>query len=112
MGLSKFVFLRLFRVSTNNNTTEHITLAMSPVNDTKERLPKMTELMQIKSDIASTKAELATVKSKLADAEKAKNEASIAKYEADVIRKENLLTQQQKKENLLLKAGSGNIIIA
>jgi multidrug resistance efflux pump len=73
---------------------------------------RMSELEQIKAKIAETEAGLATAKSKLAEAELAENEAKVAKYEADVKELRALLIQQQEEENLLLKAGSGNVIIA
>jgi multidrug resistance efflux pump len=73
---------------------------------------RMSELEQIEAEIAETEAELATAKSKLAEAELAENEASVAKCEADVKELRALLIQQQDEENLLLKAGTGNVIIA
>jgi len=71
----------------------------------------MTDLEQIKTKIAVTEAELATAKHKLAEGEEARDEAKVAKCEGEVARKEMLLIQQQEKENLLLKASTGKVII-
>jgi hypothetical protein len=72
----------------------------------------MSDLEQIKTKIATTKAELATAKSKLAQAVGVGNEAEVDKYEDQVLWKLKLLTLQQEKEILLLKASLGNVIIA
>jgi hypothetical protein len=56
------------------------------------------------SDLEKIKA-----KSKLAGAEPSGDEAKIAKFEAEVIKKENLLIEQQKEKNLLM-AEEGNRI--
>jgi hypothetical protein len=76
----------------------------------KEHSPtiKMSDLEQIKTEIATTKAELATAKRKLAEAEEAGDEAKIAKYEDEVNVLRGLLTRQQEKENLLMKTSEGN----
>ncbi len=72
----------------------------------------MSELEQIKTKIAITEAELATSKSKLVEAEKVSNQAKVAEYEDQVARNRKLLTQQQEKDNLLMNASLGTVIIA
>ena len=62
----------------------------------------MSELAEIKKDITDTKAELTDAKRKLAKAEVDKDESAILKWEARRDKLEALLTEQQKKENLLL----------
>jgi len=66
-------------------------------------------LEQIKAKISATEDKLKIAERKLAEAEGTGDNAKIAKHEAKVEILQLLLTEQQKKENLLL-AGTGNVI--
>jgi hypothetical protein len=70
----------------------------------------MSDLEQIKTEIAATEAELETARIKLAKAEEARNAVDIAKCRYEVQDVRALLDQQQGKENLLMKTIAGNFI--
>ena len=63
---------------------------------------KMSEIEDIKQDIADTKAELTDAKRKLAEAVVDKNQSEIEEWKARRNTLEALLLEQQKKENILL----------
>ena len=63
---------------------------------------KMSEIEDIKQDIADTKAELTHAKRKLAEAVVDKNQSEIEEWKARRNTLEALLLEQQKKENILL----------
>ena len=63
---------------------------------------KMSEIEDIKQDIADTKAELTHAKRKLAEAVVDKNQSEIEEWKARRNTLEALLLEQRKKENILL----------